>query len=63
MTEDEISAIHAMNGALIKFTVEQCRYNCADKKETITVFESLAVSMMNRNRHHADMALKELYNE
>lgn len=61
MTEDEINTVHAMNGALIKYTLEQCRYNCKDKKEVITVFENLAKGMMEHNRHEAEIALNQLY--
>ena len=61
MTEDQIAICHAMNGALVKFTLEQCRYNCNDKKEVLKVFEALATGMMNHNRYEAEKALEVLY--
>lgn len=61
MTDEEIAICRAYDGALIKYTLEQCRYNCNDKKEVLKTFEVLAKQMMDANTEEAQKALEELY--
>ena len=63
MTDEELNIIRAYHGALIKYTLEQCRYNCTDKKEVLKTFEALCKPMMEANTEEAEKALDELYKE